>query len=185
MKLNSRLKQIFQSPFDHNVARSLYVSIVTQARTPAFYELWGVPDTPEGRYDMVALHTYLMIKHVQADPSITDDLSQAIFDIMFADMDQNLREMSIGDTGVAKRIKKMAEGFYGRAEAYDNALVLDDGDATLKDVINRNVYRNAQSTEKNLAGMAAYIRRELENLNSHSANSVLNGEVAFGPVHRV
>lgn len=182
MKLTTRLKQIFRSPFDHEVARALYVSIVSQARNPAFYELLGVPDTPEGRYDMVALHSYLALKRIQADKTIEPELSQALFDIMFADLDQNLRELSIGDTGVAKRIKKMAEGFYGRAIAYDNALAAEDGDIMLKDAINRNIFRNVQSTEQGLVAMAQYLRRELENLQNQSRESILGGAIEFGPV---
>ncbi len=183
MKLSYRLKQIFQSPFDHDVARALYVTIVSQARNPAFYEVFGVPDTPEGRYDMVAIHTYLVIRRIQSDDSIDPDLSQALFDIMFADMDQNLREMSIGDTGVAKRIKKMAEGFYGRATAYDMALAQEDGNELLKDAINRNIYRNVQSTDHGLSGIARYLRDEDTNLSCQNRDSIIRGRISFGRIN--
>jgi cytochrome b pre-mRNA-processing protein 3 len=182
MKLTTRLKQIFSSPFDHDVARALYVTIVSQAREPAFYEVLSVPDTPEGRYDMVALHTYMVLKRLQSDATIDTELSQALFDIMFADMDQNLRELSIGDTGVAKRIKKMAEGFYGRAAAYDTALDANDGDIMLKDAINRNIFRNVQSTEQGLVGMAQYLRQELTGLQDQGREAIVGGTIEFGPL---
>ena len=182
MPLISRLKQFFKSPFDDDVAHALYVSVVAQARNPAFYEGLGVPDSPEGRYDMVALHAYLVLNRLQADSTIDPQLSQALFDIMFADLDQNLRELSIGDTGVAKRIKKMAEGFYGRATAYDNALDANDGDVALKDAINRNIFRKVQSDEQGLEVMARYIRTEQQNLKNQNRAAILDGTIKFGPV---
>ena len=182
MTLISRLKQFFKSPFDDDMAHALYVSVVAQARNPAFYEGLGVPDSPEGRYDMVALHAYLVLDRVQADSTIDPQLSQALFDIMFADLDQNLRELSIGDTGVAKRIKKMAEGFYGRATAYDDALAENDGDVALKDVINRNIFRKVQSDEQGLETMARYIRAEQQNLKNQSRDTILTGAIQFGSV---
>ena len=181
MKLLSHLKRLFRSPFDHEPARLLYLSIVGQARSPLFYEGYGVPDTMDGRFDMVALHTYLMLKRLQQDSPANQELSQALFDIMFADFDQNMREMSIGDTGVAKRIKKMAEGFYGRAEAYDAAMA-GDGDQQLIDAIDRNIYRKVVSSPENLANMADYMHRCAQHLDTQSSEALSKGDVSLPSV---
>ncbi len=179
MKFVNRIKEALKSPFDHAPAHALYVTTVAQARMPWFYEHCQVPDTPEGRFDMVAVHTCLLIRRLQPDHSPqAADLAQAVFDILFADMDQNMREMSIGDTGVAKRIRKMAEGFYGRAAAYDAALT-DSSDEPLNDVIDRNIYRNANATPKGLADMTRYIRSVAKHLDSLTIRDLYKGQVSF------
>lgn len=181
MKLVSHLKKLFHSPFDHDTARSLYLGIVARARDVRFYDVYGVPDTPEGRFDMVALHTCLVIRQLQRDSAANRELSQALFDIMFADMDQNMREMSIGDTGVARRIKKMAEGFYGRAKAYDGALDSDDN-RLLTEAIDRNVFRNALAAPENLNGLARYVRRCADHLNGDGGEALGRGTLDFPDV---
>ncbi|NQV43978.1 MAG: hypothetical protein HQ501_03695 [Rhodospirillales bacterium] len=126
----SNLRLLFKSPFDHGVAHKLYVTIVHQSRLPVFYDKYEVQDTPEGRFDLLAIHTYLVLRRLREEHEKAAELSQALFDLMFADLDQNLREMGYGDTGVAKRIRKMAEGFYGRINAYDEGLAVPDGPET-------------------------------------------------------
>jgi len=130
MTMLSNLRLLFKSPFDHGVAHKLYVTIVHQSRLPVFYDKYEVQDTPEGRFDLLAIHTYLVLRRLREEHEKAAELSQALFDLMFADLDQNLREMGYGDTGVAKRIRKMAEGFYGRINAYDEGLAVPDGPET-------------------------------------------------------
>ncbi len=84
----------FFRPKDFNeTARKIYAALVEQARQPAFYLSCGVPDTPDGRFDMILLHAVLVLRRLKRDHDKTADLSQAVFYLMFADMDQNLREM--------------------------------------------------------------------------------------------
>ena len=110
---------IFRKFKFHDSADQLYRRLVRQARDPVFYLHLGVPDTPDGRFDMIILHAFLVIRRLKAEHERTVGLAQAIFDLMFADMDQNLREMGVGDLGVSKRIKGMAEACYGRTVAYE------------------------------------------------------------------
>ena len=105
---------------------ALYGAIVAQARVPAFYLAFGVPDTPEGRFDLLVLHLALVCRRLGraegAEQAAARALSQGVFDMFCRDMDHNLREMGVGDLTVPKTMRKLGEAFYGRLEVYDRAL---------------------------------------------------------------
>ncbi len=120
---------------------ALYGAAVAAARQPDFFAGLGVPDTLDGRFDLVSLHVALLIRRLRrdADPA-GPKLAQAVFDAMFADMDVNLREMGVGDLVVGKRVKRMWEAFHGRAAAYEAALDAADA-AALAEALSRNIWR--------------------------------------------
>jgi cytochrome b pre-mRNA-processing protein 3 len=159
-------------------AAGLYVRVVEQARQPLFYLGLGVPDTPDGRFDMIALHAALLLRRLRRERERTEAVSQAVFDLMFADMDQNLREMGVGDLAVGKRIKAMAQGFYGRLAAYDVGLAAE-GDEVLADALARNVFRHRPPGEGDARGLAAYMRRQTEALDAQPVEALLAGDVHF------
>jgi len=109
------------------------------------------------------------------------DISQAVFDLMFADMDQNLREMGVGDTGVSIRVKAMAEAFYGRATAYADGLREDD-DTILIAALKRNLYRNSKANHEQIEGIAKYVRHQVTHLDSQNLEELNLGTVTFMPV---
>ena len=120
----------------------LYGAAVRAGRDPFWYRDLGVPDTLDGRFDMIGLHVCLLIRRLRALPSPGPDLAQAVFDAMFSDMDQALRELGVGDLSVGKRVRAMWEALHGRARAYEAALAADD-EATLAVALARNVWRGA------------------------------------------
>ena len=83
-------------------ARSLYGSIVTQARSPAFYARWGVPDTAEGRFEMIALHLVLVLRRLAEEGAAGHRLARALTEVFAVDIDDSLREMTIGDLAVPR-----------------------------------------------------------------------------------
>jgi cytochrome b pre-mRNA-processing protein 3 len=123
---------------DEARVHAIYAAIVAQARQPVFYADLGVQDTVSGRYEMLVLHAFLYMHRLKNETSEAKDMAQMVFDLMFADMDRNLREIGIGDLSVPKKIKKMGQVFYGRAKAYDAAL--DSGVMALAEAVQRNVY---------------------------------------------
>src|SRR5580704_2422352 len=159
---------------------ALYGTIVAQARNPAFYLAFGVPDTAEGRFDLIVLHLALVCRRLgretiavrrtaslrspMAGEAPARKLSQDVFDMFCADMDHNLREMGVGDLSVPKRMRKFGEAFYGRLEAYDRALAApSDGD--LAAALGRNVLGEAAPTQR--AGrLAAYAREAAQRLDA-------------------
>ncbi len=174
-----KLPRLFKESPTEAAAKRLYVCVIDQARQPAFYLNSGVPDTPDGRFDMIALHVGLLLRRLRQDHQFTADFAQALFDLMFSDMDQNLREMGIGDIGVGKRIKAMAQAFYGRLAAYEAGLKNPD-DGELVAGLKRNLYRKASPRESQIAGVAAYMRREAAALDSCEAEQVMAAEFRFG-----
>src|SRR5262245_53540287 len=112
-------------PFNHfrkarlaprGTIEAIYGMIVAQAREPLFYRYLGVPDTVNGRFDLLLLHLWMMLRHLRPMPGGTER-SQALFDRFCEDMDANLREMGIGDLAVPKKMQAFGEAFYGRAAA--------------------------------------------------------------------
>jgi cytochrome b pre-mRNA-processing protein 3 len=152
----------------HNGARLLYGQLVDQARAPMFYAAYGVPDSLDGRYEMLALHAFMVLRRLKRDDGPAGRLAQALFDAMFADMDRSLREIGVSDLAVGKRVKEMARGLYGRIAAYEGGLadgVTPAGDA-LAGALARNVYGTvAPPPAAALVALARYVRLALEGIN--------------------
>lgn len=136
------------------IASAVYGAIVAQARSPALYAGLGVPDTVAGRFEMVVLHTVVIIERLKSGGAAERTLGQRVFDLFCTDMDRSLRELGIGDLGVPRKMKRMAEGYYGRAEAYRRGLA--EGDvAGLAEAIGRNVAVTSPGAAGALAAYAA------------------------------
>ena len=162
-------------------AHALYVALVDQARDPAFYGTSGVPDTLDGRFDMIVLHAFLVMRRLKAAGPAGASLAQALFDVMFSDMDQNLRELGVGDLAVGRRVKTMARGFYGRVKAYDEGLAQAD-DAALIAALDRNLYAAMAPAPGQVAAMAGYVRRAAAALDADDADALLAGRPPHFPV---
>lgn len=164
-------------------ARQLYAEIVEQARRPQFYLACNVPDTLDGRFEMIGLHLFLVLRRLRrarAEDAAAERLAQALFDVMFANMDESLREMGVGDLAVGGKIKRMAAAFYGRVAAYDQGLDAP-GNVGLADALRRNLYGTVQPDDMAVAAMADYVRREDAGLSGQRMGALLAGRVRFGP----
>jgi cytochrome b pre-mRNA-processing protein 3 len=137
-------------PFNHfrkpripsrGTIEAMYGMIVTQAREPLFYRELGVPDTVNGRFDLLVLHLWMVLRRLKSVEGAVD-LSQALFDRFCDDMDANLREMGVGDLTVPKRMQAFGEAFYGRAAAYD--LALTAGTEPLAQALRKNILNGEQ-----------------------------------------
>ena len=118
---------------------TLYKRIATASRAPGLYAALGVPDTLEGRFEALVLHMVLVLRALRELPHPAEEVAKDLTDAFFRDMDASLREMGVGDTVVPKRMKKVAESFYGRAHAYDAPLNGGD-EAALALALGRNVH---------------------------------------------
>jgi cytochrome b pre-mRNA-processing protein 3 len=150
------LKRLFQAPRFQAEGRALYRQLAGRARLPLFYTLHGVPDTIDGRFEMLCLHAYAVFHGLKGKGTDADALAQAVYDAMFADLDGSLREMGVADLGVGRRIKTMTEALNGRIQAYDRGFAAG-GDA-LEQAVRRNVYGTANPDENQVRSMAAYLR---------------------------
>ncbi len=170
---------LFRKSSSRKTARALYGDVVRQARQPAFYGPGGVADTEDGRYDMILLHMFLILERlgrIAPDPA---ELKQAMFDVLFEDLDVNLREMGFGDEGVRRRIQRMVEGFYGRMTAYREGLA--GGREALDGALRRNLYRNTTPTDAQVARLAAYIGEQTAILAAVPDKDLLGGKGGFQP----
>ena len=136
-------------------AQALYYAIVATARKPSLFRDAQVPDTFDGRFDLVLLHAALVFRRLRAEGAAATKLADATFEVMFADFDRSLREIGIGDMGVGRRVKKMARAFYGRAHAYDRALA---GEEALEGALVRNLYAAKPVPPEAVAHLAAHVR---------------------------
>ncbi len=161
----------------------LYGAAVAAARQPWFYRELGVPDTLDGRFDLVGLHAFLVIRRLAALPPPGPDLAQAVFDAMFSDMDTNLREMGVSDLAVGKRVKTMWEAFHGRAAAYESALAADD--AALATALLRNVWRGGEPVGDAPQRLARLVRRQAAALAAMPAEALLAGCLSFPAAEEV
>ncbi|WP_430475451.1 ubiquinol-cytochrome C chaperone family protein [Thalassospira lucentensis] len=160
-------------------AFELYTAMVTQARQPDFYAKLGVPDTIDGRFDLILVHAFVLFRRLKTDNG-DRDLAQHIFDVMFADLDQNMREMGIGDVGILKRIRKMSESYHGRIVAYEEGV--QSGAAELAAALDRNLFADTDVTDEQLMAMVGYVNDALASLDKQAILELQNGAVHFPDV---
>lgn len=161
--------------------RRLYDEIVAQARQPWLYAETGVPDTLDGRYDMIVLHAVLVFDRLSRADERAREFAQAVFDEMFTDMDRSLREMGVGDLSVGRQVRRMAEVFYGRLRAYSEALGRD-GEArraAMAAALGRNVFGEPQAPAAFV--LADYALAERRALAGQPVERLLSGEAGFTP----
>lgn len=159
----------------------LYRAIVAQARQPGFYAWHGVPDSVDGRFELIALHMFLVLQRLKAAGQ--DEVAQQLFDTMFADMDQSLREMGAGDLGVARRVRAMAEGLYGRIAAYEGGL--DGDDERLAGALRRNLFGTVPEPgpgDMALQSLCGYLREAAGALRGQDVSAIGAGSLTFPPV---
>jgi cytochrome b pre-mRNA-processing protein 3 len=157
---------------------ALYGGIVAQARLPAFYESFGVPDTVDGRFDLIVLHLVLVIDRLGRESATLRRMGQKLFDAFCRDLDGNLREMGVGDLAVPKRMRRFAEAFYGRQQVYEAALAAGDW-RELETALIRNIYAETTAPSTGPARLAAYTIAAAEHLRGQELQAVLRGKVNF------
>lgn len=122
-------------------------AVFTAARSPVFYTEWGVPDTFDGRFELVALHLHLLLVRLRRDGEEAADFSQGVFDVITGHFDEALRETGVGDMSVGKRVKAMTQGLYGRLSAY-NAGFNAESAAEMRDALRRNLYGTVETPDE-------------------------------------
>lgn len=129
-----------------------YIALVAAARNPFFYTDLKVPDTLDGRFDLIVLHLFLLQHRLRTE---SPDFAQFLSEAFFRDMDRSLRELGVADTGVSKRIQKMGKAYHGRLQAY--AAALGEQEA-MRAALARNLYGTvAEGDIALLDRMAGYV----------------------------
>jgi len=164
-------------------AEQLYGSIVAQARREDFYRLWRIPDTIDGRFDMIVVHLFLVLCRMKQEGDDGEQAGRLLIEAFFSDMDDSVRELGAGDLGVPKHVRKMAGAFYGRLSAYEKA---EEGGeiGALAHVVRRNFFPDEQGDENGPEAQAAtavarYMQESREVLQQISFEQLTAGRVTF------
>jgi cytochrome b pre-mRNA-processing protein 3 len=160
------------------VGFELYGAAVAAARDPFLYTALHVPDTLDGRFDMIGLYAFLLIQRLKREPAPGPALAQAVFDAMFSDMDVNLREMGVGDLSVGRKVRVMWEAFHGRAAAYAAAMTAGDMPA-LDAALVRNVWRGEPPPDAAIPALRRLVVAQQAQLDTQSAGLLAQGKVHF------
>src|ERR1700744_1290378 len=171
---------------DRNI-HSLYGAIVAQARLPAFYIHYGVPDSVEGRFELLVLHLVLVLRRLADREAVAAGgpllgpgsglWGRRFFDVFCRDLDDNLREMGVGDLAVPRRMRQFGEAFYGRQAAYGTALDVSDSRA-LEKALARNMLGDEGATDR-AAALARYVGAAVGQLDAESEQALVAGRAAF------
>ncbi len=145
----------------------LYDALVSRAREPVFFTVFGVADSIDGRFDLLVLHAWLVLAELKGGPA-----AQGLTDLLFAGFDEAMREQGAGDMAIGHKLKAMAKAFYGRIAAYDGAA----DESELASALAKNLWRGAAPDDRarRLAGYAMAARQRLK----RSLPDVLD----FGPL---
>ena len=162
-------------------ARSLYGSIVARARAPVFYAAWGVPDTAQGRFEMIALHLVLVLRRLAAEGRPGERLARALTEVFMVDLDDAMREMTFGDLAVPREVKRAAAALFDRHRAYLASLdAPNDGSASR--AIGAELAYLGAGEALDADAIAAYVGSCASALDAESAGSILAGRVAWPPL---
>jgi cytochrome b pre-mRNA-processing protein 3 len=141
---------------NRDVIERLYKAVVEQSRTAIFYQMIGVPDTLEGRFELLTLHMTIVSRRLKAMPSPGPDMSQDLVDLTFAQFEAALREIGVGDISIPKRMKVMASAYLGRASVYDEALRKNDP-GLLAEALARNLFDQAEKPSNAVEKVTNYV----------------------------
>lgn len=168
------LKRFRLNPWSGKID-DLYGAIVAQSRRAAFYTGYGVPDTIDGRFDVIVLHIVLLLARLDRAEPAARGIGQSLFDRFCRDLDANLREMGVGDLAVPKRMRQFGEAFYGRQAAYLAAFAAPDR-RKLEKALARNIFQGIDGGPRHLARYARALARRFE---VQGQAALLRGAVAF------
>jgi len=166
------LKLLRDSQDRKQLAAKLQDQLVARARAPIFHASLGVADSMDGRFDLVTLHAWLVLDRLKA--ARLDAVAQALTDTLFVGFDEALREQGIGDMGMGRRMKAMAEAFYGRLKVYSAA----HGREELAAALARNIWRGQGDAHAPLR-LAAYVESARAAL---AGCDIEAGVLDFGPL---
>lgn len=166
------LKVLARSAARKQTIARLHAATVGRARAPVFFTKFGVPDTIDGRFDLLTLHAWMVLERLRNEKM--GDLAQGFMDTLFIGFDEGLRDLGAGDMGMGRRMKKIADAFYGRLSSYEAS----HDAAALSGALQRNLYRGGGE-----AAHADAVAGYIESAKAHVARSdIAAGNLDFGPL---
>lgn len=169
---------LFKSGKQRREVEALYAAISAASRAPDLYLKLAVPDTVEGRFESLIMHVSLVLRRLKELPQPALDISKDLVDTLFKDLDGALRQLGVGDLSVGKKIKVLAQAFYGRAKVLDAALA-DQSPQQLQAVLSRNVLGVSEGETPFAEELASYVRKASDQLGKQDLGSIMKAERLF------
>jgi cytochrome b pre-mRNA-processing protein 3 len=174
--MKSLFRNWFEPAPDRAKVAALYGRVMAAARNPAFFEKFTLPDNFETRFDLLVVHLFLVLTRLRREGQ--RGFMRAVTEYMVDDLDRGLREMGVGDVGVAKRMKKLVSAFYGRVLAYEKAMASTDDKEILR-VLDRNLFAACDTDLPRLIAMRAYLWEQQKYLAAVPLADLLEGREIF------
>ncbi|ODT91795.1 MAG: ubiquinol-cytochrome C chaperone [Sphingobium sp. SCN 64-10] len=168
----SFLQRLFVSTAPKDGLLPLYNVIVAQGRQPHWYIDGAVPDTLDGRFDMIVAVLAQVLMRLEQQGATQE--SVWLTELFVDDMDGQLRQEGIGDVVVGKHIGRMVSALGGRISAYRAALA---GEADMADALRRNLYRGAPVSDAALAHVEGALRERWTRLGCLTRDAMLAGDL--------
>ena len=164
----------------NNAAHNIFSIIIEHSRVIDFYENYSVEDSLDGRFDLMSVHMAIVLKKLDHHKNFKDvpEFKRILQEIMFVNLDLTLSEIGVCDLGVGKKIKVMAEAFYGRMIAYQNLFSSENKDE-MSNTLKRNLYREKTINEDILKKMVSYIYQQYELIIKQDIEKILDGHIEF------
>ena len=162
--------------------KNIYQSIIDNSRSKIFYIDLDIDDSFESRFDLVILHSFIIFQYFIEIGDKKNQLSQSLFDFMFHDFENNLREMGFGDIAVNKRMKKFISAFYGRILSYSNSYAEYKKNNSILNfslAIKKNIYKNKKISDEKISLISDYVVSNIDSFLNNSYETNINSQFKF------
>jgi cytochrome b pre-mRNA-processing protein 3 len=172
------LDRLFRPRPAKAIGSRLYALAVAQARSPAFYEVLGVADRIDSRFELYTVHVVLLQQRLSGHGPEAAETAQALFDAFIKSLDDVLRELGVGDLSVAKKMRRLGEALFGRAAAYRDLFRAGPDRAGLEALTARTVLGDETALDR-ARPLADYVLRARSMLEALPLEILLSGEAVW------
>ena len=179
---------IFNKNNNSILIKEIYQNIIERSRLKYFYIEKEVADTFESRFDLIIFHSFMIFHFFRDNKNDNNSLPQELFDFMFHDFENNLREMGFGDVAVNKKMKIFISAFYGRISNYSIGLTdykNQKNKNKLFSAIKDNIYKGRKVSSKNIIFFVEYLLSNLDRFMNNSLESNIEKKFNFIDLNQI
>ncbi len=162
-----------------NKVSIIYQNIIERSRSKFFYLELKLNDDFETRFDLIIFHAFLVFFYFKNLNNKKSAISQELFDLMFSDFENNLREMGFGDIAVNKKMKVFIKAFYGRIAQYSKGVEVyrsKSDKSLLQETILNNIYKGQKISDKYIDYFINYMEENINHfIEKDEVNNIENG----------
>jgi cytochrome b pre-mRNA-processing protein 3 len=171
------LDRLFRPRLANAAGKALYAALVERARDPVLYGELNAPDTVEGRFELYTLYLFLLVDRLKGQGGQAAETSEALFETYVSALDHGLREMGVGDLSVGKKMRRLAEAFFGRLKSYEAAQAQLPDTTALAALLERTVYEGVGAPPTR--ALIARFLAEREALAAQPLDGLIAGRVTW------